>query len=456
MSEFKLSTQSDNIFIINFSELEKRIDPNPYHIERLAEIERLQKLNCKKLKSLVMPSKSQTSTIGENDIYIGLENIKSNTGEYIKTEDKESISSANVFKSGQILFPKLRPYLNKVFLADFDGICSTEFHVFNAKNINPEFLAIYLRTSFVVNQTKHLMTGNTLPRLQTDDINNIPVPIIDDVLQQKIVNLYNQNFQKKQQKETQAKELLASIDDYLLNELGITLPEKDNSLENRIFTTSINQISSGRFDPDYNLIYYTNFIDQLSNKYITKNLKEISNEIFQGVGKNQVDFSDYILLKVKNIKRGNIIDYADIEFVFSVPQNKILQDNDIISPFIGEAIRQIKFSIFTKRDNKYTVDNNTGVIRINISEAIPNYICEVLNSIIGEIQLNKLIGGGGVPFLGTQSVKDIFIPIPLFEKQTEIANHITDLRRQAKQLELDADQIMQETKAEIETIILGE
>jgi hypothetical protein len=41
------------------------------------------------------------------------------------------------------------------------------------------------------------------------------------------------------------------------------------------------------------------------------------------------------------------------------------------------------------------------------------------------------------------------------EKQIEIAKHITDLRDQAKQLELDAVQIMAEAKAEVEKIILG-
>jgi len=57
--------------------------------------------------------------------YLGLENVVSNSGEYIESGEKESISSAFVFKKGDVLFPKLRPYLNKVFYADFDGICST-------------------------------------------------------------------------------------------------------------------------------------------------------------------------------------------------------------------------------------------------------------------------------------------------------------------------------------------
>src|SRR5690554_2433962 len=129
MEEFKLSDNIDGnkVFIVWRSELERRFDPNPYHYERLQAIKKLSKSNnLLKLKNVVINVKRITNNIGEDSIYIGLENIESNTGEYIKTGEKESISSAGVFNKGQILFPKLRPYLNKVHLANFDGICSTE------------------------------------------------------------------------------------------------------------------------------------------------------------------------------------------------------------------------------------------------------------------------------------------------------------------------------------------
>ena len=60
--------------------------------------------------------------------YIGLENIESATGRCIETEstsDGENLA----FHSGDVLFGKLRPYLAKVFLADFNGVCTSEFLV---------------------------------------------------------------------------------------------------------------------------------------------------------------------------------------------------------------------------------------------------------------------------------------------------------------------------------------
>ena len=141
-----------------------------------------------RLKDVVNNVKMMKFSISSGEIYVGLENIESETGEYISSSEKTSISSAAQFKEGDILFPKLRPYLNKVYRAQFDGCCSTEFHVFEAHDINPDFLTIVLRSSIVLAQTKHLMTGNTLPRLQTTDIANLIIPYPSMKLQEEIVD----------------------------------------------------------------------------------------------------------------------------------------------------------------------------------------------------------------------------------------------------------------------------
>ena len=169
--------------------IEKRIDPMYFHPLRMKAIEAIKKsiAQVSPLSEIVKFRRELVSDIPENAPYVGLENIISNSGEYIETNAKESISSAFVFKKGDVLFPKLRPYLNKVFYADFDGICSTEFHVFEAEKCDPYFLFSFLTRSVVVEQTSRLMTGNTLPRLQTEDIENLLIPIPNDITQGKIV-----------------------------------------------------------------------------------------------------------------------------------------------------------------------------------------------------------------------------------------------------------------------------
>ena len=68
--------------------------------------------------------------------YIGLADIESNTGElsgFQPTEGSKILSSSPTFEKGDILYGRMRPYLNKVWVAEFDGVCSGEALVFRAK-----------------------------------------------------------------------------------------------------------------------------------------------------------------------------------------------------------------------------------------------------------------------------------------------------------------------------------
>lgn len=167
-----------------------RLDPYTYKKERLDAIYSIENgiYNANPLFQVLNHRTDKASVIEKGTTYIGLENIESNTGEFVTTEEKESISSASVFGRGDILFPKLRPYLNKVFYSDIEGLCSTEFYVLHSVAENNEYIANFLRSKVVVAQTKNLMSGNTLPRLQYEDIQKLLIPIPPTDKQEKIVN----------------------------------------------------------------------------------------------------------------------------------------------------------------------------------------------------------------------------------------------------------------------------
>ena len=185
-----------------------RLDPLQFHPERMEMIEKIKQKNWCKLKDVRSNVKTVSSKISPNETYIGLENIDSYTGDFIPLQEKETISSAAKFKKGDILFPKLRPYLNKVHRAQFDGCCSTEFHVFEARNIHPDYLTIILRSSMILAQTKHLMTGNTLPRLQTTDVDNLILPFPESTIQEKIVKTISAKKDKAKQLQKEGDVLL--------------------------------------------------------------------------------------------------------------------------------------------------------------------------------------------------------------------------------------------------------
>ncbi|MGC4031350.1 MAG: hypothetical protein QM754_06340 [Tepidisphaeraceae bacterium] len=130
--------------------------------------------------------------------YLGLANVQSNTGELIETDDEPS-GLCPTFKPGDVLMTRLRPYLNKVHLAEFKGICSPEFHVIRVKpqvsndlNVHSEYLAMILRTSLILSQTRHMITGNTHPRLANEDVVGLVVPIPSLSVQSELVKVAKQ------------------------------------------------------------------------------------------------------------------------------------------------------------------------------------------------------------------------------------------------------------------------
>lgn len=57
----------------------------------------------------------------------------------------------------------------------------------DARRLRPEYLAVVMRTGLIVAQTKHMMTGNTHPRIANEDVVSLVVPLADLEVQDRIV-----------------------------------------------------------------------------------------------------------------------------------------------------------------------------------------------------------------------------------------------------------------------------
>ena len=115
--------------------------------------------------------------------FLGLANVESDTGQIAQKVDEASqgaVSQALRYQRGDVLYGRLRPYLNKVHLATSSGACSPEFIVLSpGPEVMPEFLANVMRTSAVVDQAKQLIAGNTLPRVSANDVSRLLLPVPD-------------------------------------------------------------------------------------------------------------------------------------------------------------------------------------------------------------------------------------------------------------------------------------
>lgn len=113
--------------------------------------------------------------------YVGLEHIAEGTGESTWSGPCKGAtikSTKNVFRKGDVLYGKLRPYLNKVWIAEFDGVCTTEMLVLKP-SIPATLLKYILLHPAFVEQAKAKMGGISLPRIKPAEVMAISVPDVD-------------------------------------------------------------------------------------------------------------------------------------------------------------------------------------------------------------------------------------------------------------------------------------
>lgn len=147
-----------------------------------------------RLKSQIKLSNEKTS---DNNLpYIGMENIESWTGKYVKKNEVKPESTSNVYKAGNILFGKLRPYLAKVFITEDDGICSSEFLVFKSFQLERKYLFYYLISSSFIDVVNSSTYGAKMPRANWDFIGNCPITIPPKEEQKEIVKYLDSVFIK--------------------------------------------------------------------------------------------------------------------------------------------------------------------------------------------------------------------------------------------------------------------
>jgi type I restriction enzyme S subunit len=110
-----------------------------------------------------------------------------------------------------------RTPLNKVYLAEEDGICSTDIWVLQGQaSLLAEYLCYYLRTPLVCEKLSQSALGGQLPRVHRDIFNQVPIPVPTIPEQQHIIEFLNQaKILDAQWRETLEEDKQLSIDLFL-------------------------------------------------------------------------------------------------------------------------------------------------------------------------------------------------------------------------------------------------
>jgi len=175
--------------------------------------------NPKKWKSLKLGSlvdidrnSITPEEIVQDTKYVGLEHIESESGaiiNYIVTTQNQIKSNKFKFTVNSILLGKLRPYLNKVAMPNFDGICSTDILPLYAKrNLADRYFITYLlRHKGYVTYATERSTGANLPRISPNAVEEFETYSPPFDLQQKFADIVQKVEKLKQKQHESEKEL---------------------------------------------------------------------------------------------------------------------------------------------------------------------------------------------------------------------------------------------------------
>ena len=191
------------------------------------------------LKEVFKVVKDKYNPQTENQIvnYIGLENIETSKGIISKNNSSEVKSIKTKFKKDDVLYGKLRPYLNKHDVVNFDGICSTDILVFRFNDINTaKYINYYFNLPMFIQYAVENSSGINLPRVSEKTISKykISLPTIEE--QQEIVNILDKllakyNKIKNLEKQLEQIELLkkAILAKAFRGELGTNNPDEESA-----------------------------------------------------------------------------------------------------------------------------------------------------------------------------------------------------------------------------------
>lgn len=205
----KLSVSTERYVVENFAPAIFRVSPSLvdhqigakyFHPRRARAVTLLQKsgLILKTLSTVAERKSNRISARVAQDKglpFIGLANIDQQTGviDTSADEDEKISGSSALFRQRNILFSKLRPYLNKVTICPehfLQAYGSTELLVYETRpQYDPYYIYYIVKCPLTLYQVLDITSGATHPRVDPENVDEVLIPICDNDTQQRIANL---------------------------------------------------------------------------------------------------------------------------------------------------------------------------------------------------------------------------------------------------------------------------
>jgi len=378
------------------------------------------------LHSVLEQSKEKYKPMGkERAYYIGLEHIEKNTGKLTDQVCMADISATkNKFRNAQILYGKLRPYLNKVYLSDREGLCSTDILVFDVSPaIKGEYVLNFMLSRQFVNDMSANTSGVNLPRVSTRYINSYLIPIPPFAEQHTIVAKLEHLFSRLDDGIASLKAAQKKLATYRQSVLkrAFECGFANTAIEYKPLSDFAELITKGA-SPSWQGFSYTS--DETQLLYIT------SENVREG----------YMDLRKRK--------YLPYEFN-KKQKRSMLQKGDVLFNLVGASIGR---SAIYNSERVANINQAVSVIRLT-KDLVNQYVDYFLNSDAAkQVYLSKKVDVARAN-LSLKDVNEIEIPYCSVQDQVKIVKEIKDRFSACDQFQQAIEQGLQKAEALRQSIL---
>lgn len=451
-------------FTVSSNEIEGRLDP--YYVKSISNIRNIKtnypvvKLNSL-LKEPPQYGANEAATNGnpktdvryvritDIDEFGNLKNDVWKTATYV--DEKYLLNDKD------ILFARSGATAGKTFIYDenigkaiFAGYL-IRFRIDETK-ANPSFVFYYTQLKRYSDWLKLIQRPSGQPNINAEEFKSFEIPLPPLSIQNQIVNIMQSAYEQKKQKEAETHRLLDSIDGYMLDELGIKLPEVE---EKMCFVVSSEEVQGNRAGVYYYQPRFTKLIEAVRrSSFEIKTLEDISTKIINGLDFRKFSEVGIPYLRVSNIKP-NSFDISDIKFIpaFSISKDIELDSGDLL------ITRKGTYGVAVVVDGKHkdmVISSEIFRVVLKKNNINPYYICLWLNSDTTKQLFNRICTGGIMGHLSQDALKNIQIILPPLEIQNKIAEEVKRRISEAERLKAEAREIIEKSKKQVEGMILGD
>lgn len=366
-------------------------------------------------------NKKALSDVEPNTWVLELEDIEKDSSKLlnqVEMSERPFKSTKNSFKKGDILYGKLRPYLNKVLIANKNGVCSTEIIPINAEPLCSNMYIFYwLKSSIFLRYVNDVSYGVNMPRLGTSDGNRAPFRLAP-LAEQKII---------AEKLDT----LLAQVDSAKARLEQI--PQILKRFRQSVLSAAVSGKLTEEWRKDKEIVWQSLVIDDIGEVKGGKRLPKGDELVEEDTG--------FPYIRAGQLKKGTVIntDDARSKQLFLTPETQIkisrytVKSRDLYITIVGASIGDA--GVIPEHYAGANLTENAA----KITEFKKPIECEFLSYWLRSHELQDLIRleikSGAQGKLALKRIKELPVPYTDIIEQTEIVRRVEQLFAYADTIE---------------------